>query len=86
MSIKDVFLKTSDNLHICREPTIKVFPDGWAEWLKVKMLNQVGLQALSLAFRNKLVEKVDVDYARGLFVQLLWDVVIGRIQVRAIDI
>jgi len=35
------------------------------------MLDQVWFEALSLAFRHKLVKQIDIDYSRRLLVKLL---------------
>ena len=40
------------------------------------MLEQVGLEALSLAFRHKLVKQIDIDYSGWLLVKLLLGYVI----------
>ena len=47
-----------------------MLPYARIERLKVKMLNQVGLESLTMTFGHELVKQIDITYARWLLVEL----------------
>ena len=55
MPVENVFFEVSDDLDVCGVPAVEVLPDARVERFEVEVLNQIRLQALSLAFGHKLV-------------------------------
>lgn len=62
--VEDVFFQCSDDLNVRWVPTVEVLPNRRIHRFKIKVLDQIGFQSLSLTLRFILVQQIDICYSR----------------------